>query len=138
MSLLQKGIYNKMRKLKFRQARIAKGKFVHWHYWGYVDDKAGHFVAPLPPNTGGDSYQFTGLSDKSGKEVYEGEKFKGKQSGTIYKAVFRGGEYCLVYDSKSPPQKDYYHCSLHYGLNNLDIEVIGNIHENPELPKDKG
>ncbi len=63
-----------MREIKFRQPCIANGKFQYWHFWGYVDGKyKGHFVAPLPPNTGGDSYQFAGLLDKNGKEIYEGD-----------------------------------------------------------------
>ena len=60
-----------MKEIKFRQPRMAKGKFHHWHYWGYVDNSYGHFVSPLPPNTGGESNQFTGRKDDDDVELYE-------------------------------------------------------------------
>lgn len=58
-----------MRTLKFRQARIAKDKFQHWHYWGFIDDNKAHFVAPLPPNTGGDSFQYI-CKDRNDRDVF--------------------------------------------------------------------
>jgi YopX protein len=56
-----------MRKIKFR---AWDGR--NMRSWGFVD---GGFLAP-PSESGGHQYpmmQFTGLKDKNGKEVYEGD-----------------------------------------------------------------
>lgn len=120
-----------MRPIKFRQPRIAQGKFHHWHYWGYVDGKEGHFVAPLPPNTGGDSYQFTGLKDKNGKDIYEGD--------IIIVPTHYVGDYwqkekrdIVEWDNSDCPEGPGFWLAPS-GVNWRDCEVIGNIHENSEL-----
>lgn len=78
---------------------------------------------------------FTGLYDKNGKEIYEGDilkatnSYEGKELEIIGVVEYesRGGFYHLV-DGK----KNY--SKLLFGFNSL--EIIGNIHENAELLKE--
>ena len=66
--------------------------------------------------------QFTGLHDKNGKEIYEGDIPDG------YGAVFFSNEY-LGYFAKS----NEFECEYKPIYDIPIIEIIGNIHENPEL-----
>ena len=70
--------------------------------------------------------QFTGLHDKNGKEIYEGDIVRDYDEGFLYKVMFC--EYHARFMFYDYLNDDYY--------DNQDIaehEVIGNIHENPEL-----
>lgn len=76
--------------------------------------------------------QFTGLTDKNGKEIYEGDVLS-NSTGKIDKVIFY--ENGFFGKSKSNMGKN------HYWYNPLCVdyiknkEVIGNIYENPELLK---
>nr|DAY04558.1 MAG TPA: YopX protein [Caudoviricetes sp.] len=72
--------------------------------------------------------QSTGLFDKNGKEIFEGDVVKMAKNvysePTYYEVVrHRGGAYRL--ESKQ------YGCEL--WLRHTDCEIAGNIYENPEL-----
>ena len=72
--------------------------------------------------------QFTGLKDKNGKEIYEGDCF-------LYGYVeFDSGSFSL----KITKEQEYYDIGQSIYLCDFlaifkDTEVIGNIYENPEL-----
>lgn len=76
--------------------------------------------------------QYTGLKDKNGKEIYEGDILN-NGNGPVY--VFWNENYqafWVGYDSEES-EKQYYASTSDF-CTEAD-EIIGNIYENPELLK---
>lgn len=87
--------------------------------------------------------QYTGLADKNGKRIFEGDIVKTHYANTpksdfIEQVVFLDGRFCCLYEfgkSKIWSQlhdKDFKLIS-DYSVYKEWCEVIGNIHDNPEL-----
>ena len=77
--------------------------------------------------------QYTGLKDKNGKEIYEGDIVKYNYNNQVYQDVYAKVEYSIAGFRLNA---DYIsrHLSRHIGIANTDYyEVAGNIYENPEL-----
>lgn len=81
--------------------------------------------------------QYTGLKDKNGKEIYEGDivEFKypyDKRVKTLGSIVWKEDKACFGIDMKETTEKyELYRITAEHCLT-----VVGNIYENPELLED--
>ena len=79
--------------------------------------------------------QFTGLHDKNGKEIYEGDIVRFNQKFLIENILFVGYEYSHIGGFSLCTKEGYYGMFGDAWLEPFYCEVIGNIHDNPELLK---
>ena len=131
-----------MRTIKFRGKRFDNGA---WMYGSFVILNGRYFIFDNADRHGVDPTsvgQYTELKDKHGKDVYEGDIFK--DSSGVLRTIFRvpGGlafednPVAFGYDHRTPI---YPYSPLAESQNEAWIyqccEVIGNVHDNPELLK---
>ena len=116
----------------------ADGWVEGFYYQDLCGGEVKHFIVSCPcawevvPATVG---QYTGLKDKNGKEIYEGDILE--HNGKIVGHVIGGVRYyCYDVIYKQPaPEKDWSLYGVVVNDYRGDVEVIGNIHDNPELLK---
>ena len=73
--------------------------------------------------------QYTGLKDKNGVEIYEGDIVRLFDAEKLQIIIFNRGAFALQLQDDGTAYRSLYH------QYQADIEVIGNIYENPELLK---
>ena len=137
-----------MREILFRGKRISDGKWVYGAFCEFdvdVTEDGDLLVIPhssiidysdellwneVDPETVG---QYTGLTDKNGKKIFEGDIVPIVRrpdyfdyAGVDYNALitFAKGGFCITNGKLG---------LLCQAVNMGDFEVIGNIHDNPEL-----
>ena len=142
-----------MREILFRGKRTDNGEWIYGNYcYAELIDKSGYedLIIEQPadgetrrviPKTVG---QYIGLTDKNGTKIFEGDIVKADD----YIFVVKFGKCGGVANVENYGYVGFYleafsestRLSAKYGLRDdicyfTDIEVIGNIHDNPELLK---
>lgn len=131
-----------MREIKFRGRRLGNGE---WLYGSLLvshfkdDKKERYFITQfsgnytfeheVDPATVG---QFTGLKDKSGREIWEDDvmRFITEFGETMTSEVaFMNGFFYV----QGEDDDDIY--GITYAVESMNAEIIGNIHDTPELLK---
>ena len=122
-----------MREIKFRGKRLGNGEWIYGDLhirtpFPHIHSEIDHNRVNIDPHTVG---QFTGLHDKNGKEIYEGDivVIDGIIRGYVrYNARYWRYE---VAAADEPLENE----RIPSGRPEKCWMVIGNIHDNPELLK---
>ena len=75
--------------------------------------------------------QYTGLTDKNGKRIFEGDIIRKTNKGR-YPEIFTANIY-----TKFPAKEEVHYGPCERFTESCEYEIIGNIHDNPELLKGK-
>lgn len=130
------------RTIKFRGKRIDNGQWVYGflaedYYINDVNSEDFPSIEIASETVG----QFTGLLDRNGKEIYEGDILHERVARCIVdkrivkfcygsfiaESTYNQGAQCYG----EPHEK--FQSLKYFAVNDIKIEVIGNIHDNPEL-----
>ena len=134
-----------MREILFRGKRVDNGEWVYGHYGKYMLMNGESVPCISTPNKeavcGNICYdveastveQYTGLTDKNGKKIFEGDILEDTYGNETYRDVVVANRWnCSCCDGV------YGYAFEHHAawLDFRDIEsctVVGNVHDNPEL-----
>ena len=138
-----------MKEILFRGKRVDNGEWVFWNAFGYITTQNGK-QRPLVEKTKNSVRfytdinrikirkesvgQYTGLTDKNGKKIFEGDICK-----TYFESYTRRWEevgvvteFCGAFGIESADGK-HFRAFINKSIYTRSHEVIGNIYDNPEL-----
>ena len=135
-----------MREILFRGKCLANGEWVFGDLYHRGKEVvitsfyAGHHVAVDPTTVG----QFTGLLDKNDQRIFEGDLFRDESEDLTAVVIFKDGCFRLEWRGITGTwtESGFDECGGGWGIVDCepidywhikDMEVIGNIHDNPEL-----
>ena len=132
-----------MREILFRGKTKVYNKWVYGWYCGkilnhdmhsteessqIIDDKTLYWHTCEPDTVG----QFTGLTDKNGKKIFDGDvvlyPWNDQDNPEIFTIKFKDGQFIA-----SPVKETEDYWDFMVGGYSKEMEIIGNIHDNPEL-----
>ncbi|SCX38400.1 YopX family protein [Lysinibacillus fusiformis] len=118
-------------------------KFRAWDkdFKRFSENALNHTIADINFHTDYEWMQYTGLKDKNGKEIYEGDIVLLKNEFATWKGtvIFDEGAFKLSINHSYGNSKNHFSKTDEFNdmgakiqLNNIYV-VVGNIYENPEL-----
>jgi uncharacterized phage protein (TIGR01671 family) len=130
-----------VREILFRGKRLDNGEWVYGllcrvgDTYANIVEKSTEVMCAVLTNTIGQS---TGLTDKNGRKIFEGDIIHLEYSQVFFGGVYFGEytaevsykEGCFITDGTN--NGDEIETPLS-GFDNDEVEIIGNIHDNPEL-----
>lgn len=129
-----------MRETLFRGKRFDNDEWIYWDKYGRITDINGEptkteidmptllrypiYISDLPIIRDETVGEYTGLTDKNGKKIFEGDIMSGR--GDTYKVMFNKGVFWI--------KNSHYITRLYVAIHIEKIdEVIGNVYDNFEL-----
>jgi uncharacterized phage protein (TIGR01671 family) len=140
-----------MRDIKFRGKRVDNGEWVYGAFvpdaleqthsdmvsWGFIRRYNGSKseMIEVDRKTVG---EYTGLKDKNGREIYEGDILESRASENRedwkkWICIYEDGSYCFEADTGVHKRKIVQNLLCKDEIELYGLVVIGNIYENPEL-----